>query len=71
MNQRHTLTIKQDLFDVLKNRALINRRSVNQEILYLVECAMVMEVPKDLEVRRLARLASADPTFGRIETDEP
>lgn len=70
MNHRHTLTIDRDLFETIGTRARANRRSINQEILYLIECAMVMEVARNLEVRRLVQLELSSPNTEYIETDD-
>ena len=70
MNHRHTLTIDRDLFETIGNRARANRRSINQEILYLIECAMVMEVARNLEVRRLVQQELASQSTEYTETDD-
>lgn len=60
MLHKHTLTIDSELMDVVRNRARANHRSINKEISFLIECALIVEEAKDIEVMRLAHRAAKD-----------
>jgi len=50
--KRFTITLEEDLFDHLFERSEHNRRSMSQEIVFLLECALAAEVEGNLSIMR-------------------
>lgn len=50
---RSTLTFNSDLYYLLKERAALNNRSFNKEVLFLIEAALAFEIDGNLEIIRM------------------
>lgn len=50
---RVTITFGAEIYDLLRERADLNRRSLNQEVLYLVEAALASEIEGNLQIIRM------------------
>lgn len=68
--QRRSLIFENDFYERLQSRARMNRRSVNQEVIFLIECGLLMEEARSQEIIRLAQLASAAPSPAHTGTAE-
>lgn len=66
--QRRSLIFETDFYERLQGRARMNRRSVNQEVIFLIECGLLMEDTRAQEIIRLAQLASAAQLPGHTGT---
>lgn len=58
MMDRFTITLEPELFILLRERAAYNRRSMSQEIVFLVECALANEIEGNREIMRTLMMAS-------------
>jgi hypothetical protein len=76
---RFTVTLEPELFNLLKGRAAYNRRSMSQEIVFLVECALAGEIDSNITIMRTLMMAQGGvtsievpeaPTPEHTETDE-
>lgn len=59
--QRYTLTIEGDLYEILKERAEANRRSLNKEILFLIEGSLASEIEGNVQILRMLMRAQGGP----------
>lgn len=56
-----TVYVNVELAEVLRQRAALNNRSVNAEIVYLVECALAEKSETTREFMRLIHKAQGSP----------
>lgn len=54
---RFTMTLDPDLYQLLEARARFNRRSMNGECVFLIECALAEEIDGNREILRTLMLA--------------
>lgn len=59
---RFTLTMEDDLFQLLQNRARFNRRSMSNELVFLLEAALAAEMEGNLDIYRALMYAQGGPT---------
>lgn len=57
---RFTLTISDDLLQVIRSRASLSRRSISGEIIYLVEAALAAEMEGDTGLMRALYLLRSE-----------
>lgn len=55
---RYTATFEPELLTLLRDRADLNGRSVNKEIIILIESALAAEVDDNLQILRMLMKAS-------------
>lgn len=55
---RFTVTLEPELFLLLRDRSLYNRRSMSQEIIFLIECALASEIDSNITIMRTLMMAS-------------
>lgn len=55
--RRYSASFDDDLFELLESRAALNRRSMNKEIVFLLESALSAEHGENLEVLRTLMIA--------------
>ena len=55
---RFTVTLEPELFNLLKHRAAYNRRSMSQEIVFLIECSLANEIEGNITIMRTLMMAS-------------
>ena len=78
---RFTLTLTPELYNLIQDRAKFNIRSMNGEVIYLVECALAEEIESNRQIMRTLMMASGgiknlprpapeDHSPERTETDE-
>lgn len=56
--ERFTVSLDPELFSLLHDRAKYNRRSMSQEIVFLIEAALAAGNEGNLEILRMLMLAS-------------
>jgi hypothetical protein len=56
--RRLTLSMPLELHQLLEERAALNSRSVNKEIIFLIEGALAMEIDGNLQILRMLMKAS-------------
>ena len=56
--RRFSTSLENDLYDLLESRAALNRRSMNKEIIYLLEAALAAEHGENLDIVRTLMIAS-------------
>lgn len=49
---RYTMTFDEDLYLLIQSRSRYNKRSLNKEIIYLIESALAAESGDNLEIFR-------------------
>ena len=54
---RFTLTMDPDLYNLLKERSKYNHRSMNQECIFLIECALAGEIDGNIAIMRTLMMA--------------
>lgn len=59
---RFTVTFEPELFSLLRNRAAYNRRSMSQEIVFLIECALANEIEGNITIMRTLMMAQGGVT---------
>lgn len=59
---RFTLTLEPELKAVLEQRANFNRRSINGEVVYLLECALAAEIEGNQSILRTLMMAQGGIT---------
>lgn len=55
--ERFTVSLEPELFHLLHDRAKYNRRSMSQEIVFLVECALASEIDSNITIMRTLMMA--------------
>jgi hypothetical protein len=55
--RRLSTTLEDDLFDLIQGRASLNRRSMNKEVVFLIESALAAQHGDNLEVLRTLFIA--------------
>lgn len=55
---RFTLTLSDELYALLQDRAKYNVRSTNGECIYLIECALAEEIESNRQIMRTLMMAS-------------
>jgi hypothetical protein len=68
--KRLTISLEEDLYELLHNRSNYNRRSMNKEIVFLLEAALSMENEGNLNILRTMMMAQGGLDSVRIEMDE-
>lgn len=58
---RFTLSLEPEFKANLEARAKYNRRSLNQEVVYLLECALAAEIEVNLNMLRTLMIANGGP----------
>lgn len=67
--KRFTITLEPELFAHLLERSEHNRRSMSQEIVFLLECALAVEVEGNLSLMRtLTMMVQGGMTPGQTGT---
>ncbi len=59
--KRYTMSMEQGLYDLLVERAELNRRSINNELLFLVESALAAEIDGNQQILRMLMMAQGGP----------
>ena len=54
---RFTVSLEPELFTLLRDRAAYNRRSMSQEMVFLIECALASEIDGNLSILRTLMMA--------------
>ena len=49
---RHTITLDEDIYLLIQSRASYNKRSMNKEIVFLLEAALAVESEGNLDIIR-------------------
>lgn len=68
--RRLTISLEEDLYELLHNRSNYNRRSMNKEIVFLLEAALSMENEGNLNILRTMMMAQGGLESVRTEMDE-
>lgn len=68
---RVTVSLETDLSTLLQNRAKYNRRSLSQEIVFLLEAALAAENEGNLSIIRTLMMAQGGIQPEYTGTDEP
>ncbi len=55
---RFTITLGPELFTLLRDRASYNRRSMSQECVFLIECALAEEIEGNRTIMRTLMMAT-------------
>lgn len=55
--ERFTVSLEPELFSLLRDRAAYNRRSMSQEIIFLIECALASEIDGNITIIRTLMMA--------------
>lgn len=67
--RRFSTSLENDLYDLLESRAALNRRSMNKEIIYLLESALAAEHGNEnLDVLRTLMIATGGVSGLRAQT---
>lgn len=56
--RRFSTSLEDDLYELLESRASLNKRSMNKEVVFLLEAALSAEHGENLEVLRTLMIAS-------------
>lgn len=62
MTHQISLRLPIKLFEAIKRRAAFNHRSVNQELVYLIECGLASQSDMTREFMRILSHAAEDPS---------
>lgn len=54
---RFTISLGHELYELLKDRAEFNHRSMSQECVFLIECALAAEIDGNREILRTLMMA--------------
>lgn len=55
--RRLSTALEDDLYELIQSRASINRRSMNKEVIFLIEAALASEHGDNLEIFRTLMMA--------------
>lgn len=67
---RFSITVEPELKNVLRQRADFNKRSLNGEIVYLLECALAAEIEGNQAILRTLMLAQGGPTPNQMVEED-
>lgn len=76
---RFTVSLEPELYAMLRDRSAYNRRSMSQEIVFLIECALASEIDSNITIMRTLMMAQGgiksvpaleDPKPEHTEMDE-
>jgi len=65
------MTIEEDILEHIEHRAKHNRRSLNQEIMFLLECAISADIEDNQEILRTLMRAQGGVVSVHTAKDEP
>lgn len=68
--ERFTVSLEPELFSLLHERARYNRRSMSQEIVYLVECSLAAEIDSNISIMRTLMMAQGGIKSVSVPTDQ-
>jgi len=68
---RHTISLSRELKDLLDQRAAYNHRSLNGEIIFLIEAGLASEIDGNVAILRTLMMAQGGIRAAHIATDEP
>lgn len=65
---RYTLTLPENLYTLIDDRSDLNGRSINKEIIFLIEGALAAEIDGNLQILRMLMLAQGGPQPAQTAT---
>lgn len=68
--ERFTVSLEPELFSLLRDRAAYNRRSMSQEMVFLIECALSAEIESNITIMRTLMMAQGGIKSVSVPTEQ-